>query len=82
MAQATLDTERTRSTSVSRNGLVSLTCSTRSSTTQIGAGTLRSVEVVHRIKPQNTEACCTIKNVAKKRPRMSIKYFARSPKSI
>ena len=82
IAQATSDTERTRATSVSRSGLVSLTCSTRSSTTQIGAPTFFRVEVVQRISPQKTLTCWTMRKVARKRPAMSIRYLAVSPNSI
>ena len=54
-AQATPGTERTRSVSVSRSGLLSPICSTMGSPTQIGARTLRRVEKVQVINPQNSD---------------------------
>ena len=41
-----------------------------------------SVAVVQRIRPQNTDACWTMRKVAKNNPATSIRYLAVSPKSI
>ena len=82
MAKSTPVTERTRFTSVSRRALVSLTCWTRASTTQMGARMLRMCDVVQESRPWNTAFCCVMSSAEKVRPPTSIRYFERSPSNM
>ena len=78
-AHSTPGTLRTRCTSMSRRPMVSLTCSTLASLTQMGTLMFCRVAVVSSMRPQKTEDCCVMSSEQKVRPQTSMAYFARSP---